>query len=139
MNFWDTSAIGPLLWEEINSAVRLQQLEEDPWMVVWWTTPVEIESALTRRKLGNQLDEWNEERVRNRLKALSDSWIEIEPSYLLRELAKRLIRVHGLRSADSLQLAAALIACGNRPSGHHFLTGDQALKTAAGKEGFKSS
>ncbi|NCW28703.1 MAG: PIN domain-containing protein [Verrucomicrobia bacterium] len=139
MNFWDTSAIGPLLWEEINSAVRLQQLEEDPWMVVWWTTPVEIESALTRRKLGNQLDESNEERVRNRLKALSDSWIEIEPSYLLRELAKRLIRVHGLRSADSLQLAAALIACGNRPSGHHFLTGDQALKTAAGKEGFKSS
>lgn len=139
MNFWDASAIGPLLWEEINSAVRLQQLEEDPWMVVWWTTPVEIESALTRRKLGNQLDESNEERVRNRLKALSDSWIEIEPSYLLRELAKRLIRVHGLRSADSLQLAAALIACGNRPSGHHFLTGDQALKTAAGKEGFKSS
>ena len=105
-------------------------------MVVWWSTPVEIESALTRRKLGNQLDESNEERVRNRLKALSDAWVEMEPSYLLREMAKRLIRVHGLRSADSLQLAAALIACGNRPAGHHFLTGDQALKVAAGKEGF---
>ena len=45
-------------------------------------------------------------------------------------------KILGLRSADSLQLAAALIACGNRPAGHHFLTGDQALKVAAGKEGF---
>lgn len=139
MNFWDTSAIGPLLWEESNSATRFRQLEEDPWMVVWWSTPVEIESALTRRRLSSQLDDGNEERVRNRLKALSEAWIEIEPSYLLREMAKRLIRVHGLRSADSLQLAAALIACGNRPSDHHFLTGDQALKIAAGKEGFLSS
>ena len=67
---------------------------------------------------------------------LADAWIEVEPTDPVREMAKRLIRVHGLRSADSLQLAAALIACGNRPAGHHFLTGDQVLKVAAGKEGF---
>jgi 16S rRNA G527 N7-methylase RsmG len=37
---------------------------------------------------------------------------------------------------DSLQLAASLIACGNAPSGHLFLSDDQVLKIAASKEGF---
>jgi len=136
MRFWDTSAIGPLLWEEDKSLSRIQELEIDPLMVVWWGTPVEIESALTRRRIRNEIDHSNEEQARARLKVLSEAWVEIEPSYLLREMSKRLIRVHGLRSADSLQLAASLIACGNAPSGHLFLSDDQVLKTAANKEGF---
>ena len=136
MRFWDTSAIGPLLWEEQKSLSRIQELENDPWMVVWWGTPVEIESALTRRRIRDEIDHANEEQARARLKVLSEAWVEIEPSYLLREMSKRLIRVHGLRSADSLQLAASLIACGNAPSGHLFLSDDQVLKIAASKEGF---
>jgi len=136
VRFWDTSAIGPLLWEEDKSLSRIQELEIDPLMVVWWGTPVEIESALTRRRIRNEIDRANEENARARLKVLSEAWVEIEPSYLLREMSKRLIRVHGLRSADSLQLAASLVACGNAPSGHIFLSDDQDLKTAASKEGF---
>ena len=136
MRFWDTSAIGPLLWQETYTAQRMQELEAGPLMVVWWGTLVEIESALCRRLCRNEIQADQGEQVRSRLKVLADAWVEIEPSYILREMAKRLIRVHGLRSADSLQLAASLVACGNDPQGHIFLTADQVLKTAASKEGF---
>lgn len=136
MRFWDSSAIAPLLVQEKETAQRQNDLEQDAVLVVWWGTALELESVLTRRRAEGTLDELNEARARAKLAMLADAWIEVEPTDPVREMAKRLIRVHGLRSADSLQLAAALIACGNRPSGHHFLTGDQALKVAAGKEGF---
>jgi len=105
-------------------------------MVVWWGTSVEVESALFRRSSNSEIDVGNTERARTRLTFLSNSWIEIQPTDSIREMAKRLIRVHGLRSADSLQLAAALGACGNYPKNQIFLTGDQNLKRAATKEGF---
>ncbi len=136
MRFWDTSAIAPLLWVEANSEERIGELEKDPVMVVWWGTTVEVESALFRRRSKGEIDEANEDSARARLTVLAHSWIEMEPTDSLREMAKRLIRVHGLRSADSLQLAAALVSCGNHPKNQIFLSGDQALKTAATKEGF---
>ena len=136
MRFWDTSAIAPLLWMEETSSERTKQLEQDPLMVVWWATSVEVESALFRRSSNSEIDVGNAERARTRLTFLSNSWIEIQPTDSIREMAKRLIRVHGLRSADSLQLAAALGACGNQPKNQNFLTGDQNLKRAATKEGF---
>ena len=136
MRFWDTSAIAPLLWMEETSSERTKQLEQDPLMVVWWGTSVEVESALFRRSSNSEIDVGNTERARTRLTFLSNSWIEIQPTDSIREMAKRLIRVHGLRSADSLQLAAALGACGNHPKNQNFLTGDQNLKRAATKEGF---
>jgi len=114
----------------------MKQLEQDPLMVVWWGTSVEVESALFRRSSNGEIDVGNTERARIRLNFLSNSWIEIQPTDSVREMAKRLIRVHGLRSADSLQLAAALGACGNHPKNQNFLAGDQNLKRAATKEGF---
>jgi len=136
VRFWDTSAIAPLLWMEETSSERTKQLEQDPLMVVWWGTSVEVESALFRRSFNSEIDVGNTERARARLGFLSNSWIEIQPTDSIREMAKRLIRVHGLRSADSLQLAAALGACGNHPKNQNFLSGDQNLKRAATKEGF---
>ena len=121
---------------EETSSERTKQLEQDPLMVVWWGTSVEVESALFRRSSKSEVDAGNTERARTRLNFLSNSWIEIQPTDSIREMAKRLIRVHGLRSADSLQLAAALGACGNHPKNQNFLTGDQTLKRAATKEGF---
>ena len=136
MRFWDSSAIAPLLLQEKESAQRQSELEQDPVLVVWWGTAVELESVLTRRRYEGTLDEVNEAKARKKLAMLADTWIEVEPTDSVREMAKRLIRVHRLRSADSLQLAAALVACGNVPPSHIFLSGDQALKVAAGKEGF---
>lgn len=136
MKFWDTSALAPLLWSEEDSTARSKELESDPIFVVWWATSVEIESALFRRLSKGEIDDANESRARARLNALAQSWVEIQPTEAVREMAKRLIRVHGLRTADSFQLAAALVACGNQPREQTFLSGDSVLKKAASKEGF---
>jgi hypothetical protein len=46
------------------------------------------------------------------------------------------LRVHPLRAADALQLAAAFIAAERRPSSLELVTLDDRLAVAARKEGF---
>jgi predicted nucleic acid-binding protein len=55
---------------------------------------------------------------------------------MLRECAIRLLRVHPLRAADAVQLAAAVIAAEMRPTSLEFVTADRRLADAARKEGF---
>jgi uncharacterized protein len=47
-----------------------------------------------------------------------------------------LLRVHALRAADALQLAAAYIAAERRPTSMEMVTLDDRLAIAARKEGF---
>jgi uncharacterized protein len=42
-----------------------------------------------------------------RLRALADAWDVVQPAEGVREAAARFLRVHPLRAADALQLAAA--------------------------------
>ena len=136
MRFWDSSAITPLLVDEADSQRREQQLGEDGVMVVWYATAVEIESALNRRIRDGSLSGENIHFARQRLQQLTDAWVEVEPSNKVRDRALRLLRVHPLRAADTLQLAAALVVCDERTHGFFFLTGDQRLHEAATAEGF---
>jgi predicted nucleic acid-binding protein len=55
-----------------------------------------------------------------------------EPSQEVRDQARRVLRVHPLRAADALQLAAALVW-----KGRHFVCFDQRLREAAQREGFR--
>jgi predicted nucleic acid-binding protein len=48
----------------------------------------------------------------------------------------RFLRVHSLRAADALQLAAAFIAAERRPPSLEVITLDERLADAARKEGF---
>ncbi|MFY9343542.1 MAG: hypothetical protein WAT39_13685 [Planctomycetota bacterium] len=50
--------------------------------------------------------------------------------------ARRLLANHPLRAADACQLAAALIACRERPDALGFVTLDSRLAEAARREGF---
>ena len=50
-------------------------------------------------------------------------------------LPRRVLRVHPLRAADALQLAAALEWSGGAASGM-FITYDERLRDAASREGF---
>ncbi len=68
---------------------------------------------------------------------LTPSWSEIQPSERLRVLAQRSLRVHTLRAADSLQLAAALIGAGDDPGSLDMVCLDQRLALAAQREGFR--
>ena len=71
-----------------------------------------------------------------RLRALSSGWQEVQPLEAVKETAIRLLRVHDLRAADSLQLAAAIVASEHRSSSLGFVCFDERLAAAARREGF---
>ena len=54
-------------------------------------------------------------------------------------LAKRLLQVHDLRTADALQLAAAFYVAEARPSTLEFVTLDDRLLAASRREGFPTT
>jgi predicted nucleic acid-binding protein len=126
----------PLLVAEPTTR-RLQALAaRDPDMLVWWGSEVECVSALARLERAAALDAKGMALASNRLTQLSNGWHEIEPSEIVRESAMRFLRVHPLRAADALQLAAAFIAAERRPPSLEVITLDERLAEAARKEGF---
>jgi len=136
VKFWDASAIVPLLVAE-STTPRMQALaRRDPDMLVWWGSEVECVSALARLERAGALDSTAMALASGLLAELADGWHEIEPSEIVRENAVRFLRVHPLRAADALQLAAAFIAAERRPATLEVVTLDDRLAAAARKEGF---
>lgn len=137
MNFWDTSALVALGVEEIHHRRAREILEADDRMAVWWGTAIEYVAALSRREREGSLTTGEVSTQIARLHALSQVWYEVQPSSRVRLLAQRLLRVHPLRAADSLQLAAALAVAEDDPSSVGFVCFDARLNEAASREGFK--
>ena len=137
MKFWDASAIVPLLVAESMTRSVQTLARRDPDMLAWWGSRVECASALARLERDALLDRKDAALAFDRLKQLADAWHEIEPSEILRENALRFLRVHPLRAADALQLAAAFVAAERRPSSLEVVTLDGRLADAARKEGFE--
>jgi uncharacterized protein len=94
MKFWDASAIVPLLVEEAMTRVVQKLAADDPIMLVWWAAEVELGASAVNEAY-------------DRLKRLAGTWHEVDPNDGVREAAVRFLRVHPLRAADALQLAAA--------------------------------
>jgi uncharacterized protein len=136
MRFWDTSAILPLLVDEPARERLLRLLEEDGEVLAWWGTPVEIASALAQREREELLTADDVTAALSAARALAESWHEIVPSDAVRRTAERLLRTHPLRAADSLQLAAALIAADHDPTSLVMVCMDERLRNAARREGF---
>ncbi len=136
MKFWDTSAVVPLLLEQEVSGAVEAVAAKDPAMAVWWGTPIEIASAAARLRREERLTVAEEERVLELLSVLDGAWLEVLPSEEVRSLARRLLRVHSLKAADALQLAAALLWAGPTSSAE-FVTFDERLALAARLEGFE--
>jgi len=136
VKFWDASAIVPLLLEETDRATLLRILEQDPVMLAWWGTPVECMSAIARREREGAMTRADVTSALAQLRAIGDSWQEVLPSEAVRTAAQRLLRVHALRAADALQLAAAVVASEHEPASLPFVSMDQRLNDAATREGF---
>lgn len=134
MIFWDSSALVALLVEEPDTARRIEQLRSDPLMATWWSTLVECESAIQRRIRETVLNPPNARLARARLAELSRAWHEVAPTPAVRRLAVRLLRTHPLRSADALQLAAALSLADAGVSDLRFASADERLNEAAEAE-----
>lgn len=136
--FWDASALVPLCVRQ-SITPRAIALYKSYEVVVWWSTPVEIASALARLVRMKQLDSGDWTRASKLANGLVVSWSVIQPSDALRSKAAQLVDRYDLRAADSLQLAAALEWCEDAPHGHVFLTADQKLREAAALGGFDTS
>jgi predicted nucleic acid-binding protein len=135
VRFWDSSAIVPLLLDEPGREALLSMLESDPIMVAWWGTPVELVSALSRRERDGGLSFDAVTAAIARLRALERAWHQVVPTDAVRGRAQRLLRVHPLRAAESLQLAAALSIADDDPASVRFLSLDRRLADAARREG----
>jgi predicted nucleic acid-binding protein len=136
VRFWDASAIVPLLVAE-SSTRRLQALAaEDSVLLAWWGSEVECISALARLEREGALNEAAMTAALARLRQLVAGWHEVDPSDAIREAAGRFLRVHPLRAADALQLAAAFLAAERRPASLEVVTLDDRVAAAARKEGF---
>lgn len=137
MKFWDASAIVPLLVMEATTSFLQALARQDSDMLAWWGSQVECASAVARLERDTLLDRKGAALAFDRLSQLADGWHEIEPNETVRENAVRFLRVHSLRAADALQLAAAFLAAERRPSSLEVVTLDERLADAARKEGFK--
>ena len=69
------------------------------------------------------------------LKALQSAWYEVSPTEEVRTHARRILRVHALRAADALQLAAAVTWATHFELGE-FVSFDDRLRESARAEGF---
>lgn len=133
--YWDSSALVPLCVQETSSRQAQSRLRKC-MPVVWWGSLVEVHSAIARLHRTRKLNDLGVKGALSRLDLLSRGWREILPGDPLRDLAMRLLDAHELRAADSLQLAAALTWCQQRPARRIFVCADQRLSTAAKSEGF---
>ena len=98
---------------------------------------MEALSAIERRHREGAMPEAARRRALGRLGPLRDAWSEVRDLELVARRAERLLAVHPLRAADALQLAAALVACEERPERMRVACLDVALAAAAEREGFR--
>ncbi len=133
MKFWDSSAIIPLLAEEVYSEELRRLYTEDSEITVWWGTLIETVSAVARleRESGTRLTP-----LIHNLQEFSKSWAVVQPSDRIRNTAVRLLRTHPLRAADATQLAAAIALSQDGLNHTEFVSRDARLSAAAEIEGF---
>jgi len=136
MRFWDSSAIVPLLVNEVSTASMVTEYLRDPDVIVWWATEVECVSALARLEREGSMSGSAMTEALGRLDELATAWHEVQPAARTRQSAIRLLRTHGLRAADAFQLAAAIAAAEDVPASLPLVTMDSRLAVAAEREGF---
>ena len=134
--FWDASALVSLCVRD-QSSPRAKKLWRDADAVVWWATAVEGRGALVRLHREGALSDSAFQVSCEHLSTLLSSAKEILPSANVRESAFQQLERFPLRAADALQLAAALVWCGDHPRGRWFVCADRRLGAAAAAAGFE--
>jgi uncharacterized protein len=137
MKFWDSSALVPLLVDEDGTKSMRPRVKTGSDVWVWALTAVEVTSALWRRRRSGALDDTQLVQALSGLKDLEAAWSVVADVDRVEARARRLLGVHGIRAADALQLAAALVACNEQPGRLPFVTLDDRLAQAALAEGFE--
>jgi predicted nucleic acid-binding protein len=105
----------------------------DPVIVVAFITPIEVESAVWR-KVRQMKDALARQRSQHRLAELRKAWSIVANFHSALAEAHRIVARYGLRGADAIQLACAVV--GQPPPGFALVTLDEELAAAARAEGF---
>lgn len=136
MSFWDSSALVPLCLNEPRSISAGKLWKQFSEKFVWWETSVEISSALARIERENKISAAQRLKAEQRLETIERIWREIQPIVRVKELARTFPALHGLKAADSMQLASALVWCQEKPKNRDFISGDEKLIKVAEAIGF---
>jgi len=137
VRFWDSSALIARFIDEPQSALARGWHRDDPAVIVWVMSRVEIASAIARcRREKPSLASEFDHALRDIVKA-SKEWLAITDVFAVRDRAERIVRSHPLRAADALQLGAAIVAAEEEPASLEFVTLDRRLADAAAREGFQ--
>ena len=126
----------PLLVNEDQSLAVNALLARDKAIVVWWATRSECTHAMARKAREGVLTPVGLARARVVLYRLIPAWLEMQPTYRLRSLAEDLLYRYPLKTADAMQLAAALRWRTGRSQCAEFVCFDGQLRVAAEAEGF---
>lgn len=136
MRFWDSSAVVPLIVPQSTTGMARAWLREDPGVALWTFTPVELTSTVWRMVREEILDEPSAAAAEARAVELMQAAVSVIDVESVKTTARRLLRLHPLRTADALQLAAGVRWAEGRPEGRIFHTLDRRLAAAARREGF---
>ncbi len=136
MRFWDTSALIPLFVAERGTKVAERWLREDPEVVGWTLTRVELLSAFARRRRDEPAAARRLAAARREFLGAWERWSEVTAVDAVRRRAERLVETHPLRAADALQIGAAQVAAEDETGAVPFVTFDLNQAAAAEREGF---
>jgi len=112
-------------------------LRDDPAVVVWTLTRVELLSALARRRREEPAAARRLLGAKREILAAWPRWSEVTAVEVVRRHAERVVDTHAIRAADALQIGAALVASADDPAALEFVTFDQPQAAAAEREGFR--
>lgn len=133
--FWDASVLVPLCVDQAPTPLAFR-FNSKYQKAVWWTTHVEIVSALARMLRRQEITPLEYAQALQQVEGLANLWDVVEPSVNVERHARALLELYPLRAADALQLAAAMEWCEGKPRGNVLLTFDQRLREAAALAGF---
>ena len=137
MRYWDASAIVPLAVAEPATETVRAWLRDDPIVVTWAWTRVEITSAVERRTRQGELSRLERRACLDRFGELAGAWGEVTDLHAVRTRAVALLARHPLRAADAAQLGAALVTAEDDPELLTFVCLDEQLALVAEMEGLR--
>jgi uncharacterized protein len=137
MRFWDSSAIIPLIVQEEQSKYCIHAYRADSDMLVWTMSKIEVLSALCRRVREGALGPTSFDAASLRMNSLFERVYEVDAIQQVKERAMRLLRVHPLKAADALQLAAVMVGTEENVRRLPFMCFDDRLTAAARLEGYE--
>ncbi len=135
MKYWDASALVPLLVEQPDTGHLRPVAEQDPQLITWAWSKVEIAGAVERLTRAGAIGRSERRQILARLEDLSRRWDEVTDLTAVRKRALSLLARHPLRAADAAQLGAALLVSDLGLPHLEFVCLDQRLSLAAEREG----